>query len=188
MSKRCISWMTLIEVLLAIMIFGTGIVSIFSALSWWVSALYDADKRTTAILLAKEGIDILMFQKKRSLALGLPRNCSNIQLYNDWYECRETLLAWSDVATYTIQYDDTQWYYLQAWEYELLEYGLSDQTWLFQQSQNKNPLYKRRIIISPVPGMEQQRDVLLQVRSEVVYGFWERQKMIYLDSYLWKTE
>jgi Tfp pilus assembly protein PilV len=58
--------MTLIEVLLALIIFGVGILSIMAALSQTISSLQESRLQTQATMLAKEAIDLTIYHKNQN--------------------------------------------------------------------------------------------------------------------------
>jgi type II secretory pathway pseudopilin PulG len=183
------TWMTLIEVLLAMIIFGIWIMSIFSAISWSIGSLQESSKRTTAILLAKEWLDIVLYNKNRALTHGLPWNCAKIsQDTTQAMVCEHNLLEnWETIATYSISYTPS-WFYLEKDGIWHLSYTNTTGWLLFTHEKRGSYLYTRRIIITAVPWYEWNSQLILKVQSEVVYGTAMKEQKVVLDSYVWKTE
>jgi type II secretory pathway pseudopilin PulG len=183
------SWMTLIEVLLAMIIFGIWIMSIFSAISWSIGSLQESSKRTTAILLAKEWIDIVLYNKNKALLYGLPWNCAKIS--EDTRQdmiCEHNLLEdWETIATYAINYTPS-WYFLEKNGIWHLAHTNTTGWLLFTHEKRDSYPYTRRIIVTPVLWYESNTQVILKIQSEVSYGTTMREQKVVLDSYVWKTE
>lgn len=182
-------WMTLIEVLLAMIIFGIWIMSIFSAISWALWSLQESSKKTAAVFLAKEGIDILIYNKNQALSHGLPWNCAAISLDNsNGWICDHTLLDPGEIlATYSIMYDG-RGYHLEKDGLWYLSYSSASWWFLFLNATQQHYDFQRKLIISPVPWYESNSDKVLKVVSEVSYGWNLKNQKVILESYIAKTE
>ncbi len=182
--------MTLIEVLLAMIIFGIWIMSIFSAISWAIGSLQESSKKTTAMFLAKEWIDVMIYNKNKSLALGLPWDCVQITPQNieNWWCDNYLLEEGENIASYSIIYDSNIGYWLEKDSIGYLQQSNLQSWFLFLNANQQQYQFIRKITISVVPGYEAHKDRILKITSEVIYGRWTRQQTVILESYIAKTE
>lgn len=68
-------WMTLIEVMVAIGVFGIGILGVVSLMTNNISALHRAEVQTTATMLANNWLEMLLHTKHTNRLRQLPWDC-----------------------------------------------------------------------------------------------------------------
>ncbi|MEI7477281.1 MAG: prepilin-type N-terminal cleavage/methylation domain-containing protein [bacterium] len=71
---------TLIEVMIALFLFGVGMLTLLRAITYFLSMGQEVRQQAQAVALAKEGIDILYNQKDTNLRRGVQRNCAVIDI------------------------------------------------------------------------------------------------------------
>lgn len=69
---------TVIEIVIALILFGIGIVTLLRAIVYYVAAGEEVRQKSEAILLAKEAIDIVYNQRDTNIRRSVKRNCARI--------------------------------------------------------------------------------------------------------------
>lgn len=190
-----IIWITLIEVLIAIYIFGIGILVILRMLISNISRLYDLRAKDTAVSLAKEAIDIVFNLRDSNIEKWMNRDCGTITYTTSWV-CSNSLLSWSTLSRYIVdvwltwmyslipinstgeaalRYHTWTWYVSSGVSYTWFRYN-HDAVW-GQETQ-----YLRWIEIFPQPTYQSYTDRVLWVRSIVEYTRWSNTKQVMLES------
>jgi len=73
------SWFTLIEIIIALMVFSVGVVVLLQAIIYFLGAWSDANARAQATLLAKEGMELVFTQRDTNLLRWVRWDCAAIK-------------------------------------------------------------------------------------------------------------
>lgn len=76
--KKKYWWFTIIEILIAIVIFGIGIMSLLRAIVYFVASSDEVKQKAVAIMLAKEAIDAIYNQRDTNIMRSVRRDCASI--------------------------------------------------------------------------------------------------------------
>lgn len=112
LTKR-IQGITLVEVMIAIYVFGIGILVILRMVVANITRLYDIRNKDTAVGLAKEGIDLVFHQRDSNIEKGMPRYCSSVVLSGSSRVCERSFLSTGSSMMYSISRPITGLYYFQ---------------------------------------------------------------------------
>lgn len=99
-------WFTIIEILLAIIIFGIGIMTLLRAIIFFVASGDEVKQKAIAILLAKEAMDVVYNQRDTNLRRSVRWDCAHIDVIAP-EACAYRFEAWS---IYRIEFNGTTWY------------------------------------------------------------------------------
>ena len=132
--------MTLLEVLLAVFIFGIGILWVLQIMTQNIGLIDRTKLRAQATLLSKEAMELAFHHRETNVLLGYHRECttrdSNVL---SAYGCSELLTSWSiDSRTYLIA-NNLEWSY--TLEPKII-------TWSFLDKWEKSRLYRSSEIFS----------------------------------------
>ena len=197
MSPRHHQGITLIEVLIAIIVFGVGILAIVSTLTTNILLSERVRLKTTATMLAHEGMDIFYNLKDTNLDKWMNRDCAKIVWdVSIWLSCGEKLLDASSVRQYrTAALDPSQTYTLSRIANtgdDTLLYTHTDGTFTSMThvlSPTLTP-FRRYILVQPVTlasdPQSPQRD-LLKIESHVAYTKGSIRGDVVLESFIGKT-
>lgn len=196
--KKTIRSISLIEVIIAIYVFGIGILVILKMILSNVTWLYDIRTKDTAVWLAKEAIDIVYHLRDSNVQKWMTWHCAVIAATAE-HPCEKYLLwspAWSRwrvnrslTGLYTIDeristWDAQLWYH----EWTIATVWGSQYSWFWYNHDSNNgvaTLYYRWIDITPVDAYSSYTGYVLKVRSTVQYRRWGTDKQVVLESILW---
>lgn len=184
--------------LIAIYIFGIGILVIMRMLISNISWLYDLRAKDTAVSLGKEAMDILFHLRDSNIEKWMQWDCVSISQPSGSRECDGSLLTWS-LNRYKVNWSLTWLYTFEAiattWEATLWYhtgaiYTLSWQsyTWFWYNHDTSNgseTSFIRRVEIFPQTNYPTMTWRVLGVRSIVQYERWWRDNQVILESILW---
>jgi type II secretory pathway pseudopilin PulG len=77
--RRQKPWFTLIEIIIALMVFSVGVVVLLQAIIYFLGAWSDANSRAQATLLAKEGMELVFTQRDTNLLRWVRWDCASIK-------------------------------------------------------------------------------------------------------------
>jgi prepilin-type N-terminal cleavage/methylation domain-containing protein len=176
------SGITLIEVIIAIVIFGIGILSIMKVLGNNILIIQHTKLKTQATLLAKEGIELIYNVRDSNIDRSFVRNCykltSTIQLaidnttQNNSYNCSSwDMLQWW--KKYAIAYDPTAHYQIQEidTQHDGSLYYEENNILTHKQTSFKSP-FRRIISIHPIDTQMNYSSwwLIYQITSTVYYN------------------
>lgn len=78
MTYKSRTGFTLIEVVIAMMIFGVGVLVLLRAILFFIGQGDEARKRAQATLLAKEGLELVLSQRDTNVLRGVQWDCARI--------------------------------------------------------------------------------------------------------------
>ena len=133
------SGITLVEVIIAIVIFGVGILSILKILGNNILIIQHTKLKTQATMLAKEGIEIMYNLRDSNVDRSFERNCIKLVPTQVW-----VTIPWWDGVQETIQassYDCAPWAYIQWSKSYLVWYDQNAHYQIMEQEQNDGRLY-----------------------------------------------
>ncbi len=186
-KKQILSWVTLVEVLFSIIIFGTWILVILTMLTSNVSWIYDIRNRDTALAIAKEWMDIVYHIRDSNLERWQLRNCADLQP-----ECNQLFFTWS-TAQFLLDFDpswmyslipldsidDARIYYhtwiIWTWAIETFWYN-HDPVW------GEETIFSRIIEFDTVDWFSSDSSSVLRLAVRVLYGTPSRPQEITLES------
>lgn len=198
MKTKKISAISLIEVLIAIYIFGIGILVILRMLISNISWLYDLRAKDTAVSLWKEAIDIVFHLRDSNIEKGMTRDCVSV-LFTWWgWICEDDFLT-SSLNRYRLDWSLTWMYQLEPivstgdavlWYHTWIIYTQSWQsyTWFWynhDETSGEETYFVRRIEIFPQTNYPTMTGQVLGVRSIVEYQRWWKTSQVVLESILW---
>lgn len=187
------SGISLIEVVIALFVFGIGILWILRLITQNIATVDDIKIKTQATLLSKEGLEIMIHLRNTNLKKSQPWNCFRIS--ND--ECDEYFLSWEQQKFFTVDmnFSGTELKkisLLNSWDFE--ELFISSQLWFLSgwiigssQSGSKSFQMARYIKIQPVIFSWTIRydDFIIRVQSYVLYKKWSTTWFVMLETFLW---
>ena len=193
------SWITLIEVMIAIIVFGIGVLTVMSMITANIWMLYDIREKDTAIMIAKEWIDLMYHVRDSNIERNGFRNCAITDTNAEW-ACSEYFyddddkyftigmsLTWSyDISVIPTTWDaSTEIRYHTGVLYTSASGATLDGFWYNHISDGgEETIYKRRIAMRPVPWYEAFTWSILEITSHVAYDRWNRSKNITLQSFI----
>ena len=104
--------MTLIEVMIAIIIFWIWVLVVMNMITSNIARLYDIKERDQAVTFAKEAMDIVYHIRDSNLERGQYRNCATIvESWTDPERCWPKFYDSGDEKMFTV-YQDHEWTYV----------------------------------------------------------------------------
>lgn len=198
MKKKSFGGMSLIEVLIAIYIFGIGILVIFRMIISNITWLYDLRAKDTAVSLWKEAIDIVFHLRDSNIEKGVDRDCVSISRPWGIRTCDGSLLTswlnrykldWSLTWLYSLEEITTTWeavLWYHTWELYVLSWQSYTWFWYNHDTSSWVPTsFVRWIEVFPQTNYPTETWYVLWIRSRVEYQKWWITKEIVLESILW---
>lgn len=193
-KKNLYSGMTLLEVLVALMVFGTGVLVIMLMMTRNISRMQEIKLKTTATLLSKEWLELIYYIRDTNIKQSMYRDC--IQKDVSTSSCiRSFLENWQQNAKYTVGST-------AAWELRIEPLVNPEDARLFLQKDSEaaqryvhtydgsgapaleSTPYSRTITISAASWYENHADTVLSLRSTVTYQKWSTQWEVTLESFI----
>lgn len=192
------SWVTLIEVVFAIIVFGTWILVVLSTITTNIGWIYDIKEKDTALSIAKEWIDIVYHIRDSNLDRGLFWDCSEIDLSEPdacgWYFYDSSwvtkhILEFDKDWLYSMEDFTTTWNALIYYhEWVLYTLWWVDEQWFWYDHNSawwEATIYTRIIEFRPVTWYEAFTWFVLEVTSRVLYDRWSNPQEVVLQSIIW---
>lgn len=166
-----ISAMTLIEVVIAILIFGIWISSIYQAIAQSTSSMYHSQQKMQAILLAKEAIDIVRYNQKRAIQEGIGRDCL-VWKKEQWStNCSQKILSNNQlIHRIIITYPTVEEYTISAWEQSYLSIKTDDNQTAITTVSPNDASFRRIIEFSEHDSYVWYTDRIIALKVTVSYG------------------
>lgn len=198
--KKPIKAVTLIEVMLALLVFGIGILTILRLLTENSWRIYDIRSKDTSILLAKEAIEIAYNARDSNKAKDMFWNCALVDTWASSNWCDDFFYMWWGYTYYLATRDMEGKYILSGisstWidttMLYLHEQDILDASWnvlvTWASRYDHNPagwtptIYSRYLAFAPVSGYVNATWLILQVESHVTYKRWWRERKVILES------
>lgn len=198
MKTRGRKAITLVEVLIAIYIFGIGVLVILRMIISNIARLYDLRAKDTAVSLGKEAMDIIFHLRDSNIEKWMTWDCRAISLQWTSWECDGSLLTWT-LNRYRLNRSLTWLYELEPisdtgeavlWYHSWIIYTRSwtNYTWFRYNHETdgwQSTSYVRWIEVFPQTNYPNQTGLVLWVRSIVHYQRWWRDNNVILESILW---
>lgn len=197
MSIKRFSWMTILEVMIAITLFGTGILVILSMITKNISRVYEVKQRDAASLLAKEGLEVLYNLRDSNIDRWIEWSCA---AFSSWAtdNCSWYFYQWNSwYSLYTIDLSSTWRYTMQS----ISSTGstrLYLHTWLIEQQDGTDIItwfwythnsgwwvvsdFRRYLLFKPMSLYPTNTGDILYVASYVEYNLWSKTKSVVLES------
>lgn len=189
---------TLIEVLIAIYIFGIGVLVIMRMIISNIFRLYDLRAKDVAVGLGKEAMDIVFHLRDSNIEKSMRRDCREVlQTWPSWSCPNSLLTSWMNM--YRINFSLTWLYAIEeiftTWD-AVLRYhtgvlytqSWSSYTW-FWYSHNttagQETEFSRWIEVFPQQNYPTMTWRVLGVRSIVQYQRWSNIRQVVIESILW---
>lgn len=170
-TQSKISAMTLIEVVIAILIFGIWISSIYQAIAQSTSSMYHSQQKMQAILLAKEAVDIIRYNQKRALQEGIGRDCLVWEQTQWSIQCNQTVLPSNQlIHRITIGYPSTITYSIAAWEQSYLAIETLNNQLQIQTVPQQDASFRRMIEFTEHDAYVWYTDRIVALTATVAYG------------------
>lgn len=195
-SKK--QWVTLVEVIFAILIFWTWILVILSMITQNIRWIYDIKEKDTALAIAKEWIDIVYHLRDSNLERGLFWDCAEIDL-SEPNACWSYFYDNSGITKYRVNFDKDALYtmepitvasqaeiYYHTWT--LYTFSWTNVEWFWY---NHDPIwwefsqYLRHIEFRPLAWYEAFTWFVLELTSRVSYMRWDELEEVVLQSVIW---
>lgn len=187
---------TLIEVVIAIYVFGVGILVILRMLISNIGWLYDIKTKDMAVSLAKEGIDIVFHQRDSNIEKGMPRYCAGVIFSWGNRTCERDFLNGGTSGVYIVSRPitglytfspsvgtaDRQLRYHSGIIYSLSGIDYPGVRYTHEMTGGTVSNFSRRLTFSPVSAYPTATGYVLEVTSTVEYVRWTRIKQIVLES------
>lgn len=104
--KKISKGFTIIEILIAIIIFGVGIMTLLRAIVYFVAASDEVKQKAVWILLAKEAMDIVYNQRDTNLMRSVRWDCAHI----DATQPDACSYRFQAGKTYRVEFNGFSWY------------------------------------------------------------------------------
>lgn len=196
------SWMTLIEVMIAIIIFWTWVLVVMWTITsniWW---LYEIREKDAAIMIAKEWIDLMYHIRDSNIERSGFWNCAITNVaaedacdeffYDDsdkYFTVGMSLSGAYDVNVIASTWDiSTAVWYHSGTLYTQSSWGVDTNFTGFwynhDSSGGEDSGFRRWIILKPVIWYETNTGSILEVTSEVRYMRWSNERSVVLQSFI----
>ena len=202
--KQSFSWVTLFEVLTAIMIFGTWILVLLSMIWSNVTRIRTIRLKDDATMLAKEWMEIMYNLRDSNLEKWLLWYCGEFNnslaskcafdLYQGW-TWTNYIIDWTWNDTDDTMYElrpmnslDEARLYFHTWTVNLSWWLTQDISWYNHLATwwEVTP-YSRYVTIAPTAPYASHTWKILQLQVHVIADQWVRQYDVVLESLIWDT-
>lgn len=182
-----LAWMTLLEVMTALLVFGTGVLVIMLTMTKNIARVQEIKLKTTATMLAKEWIETMYYLRDTNIKQAMYRDC--VEKDEQTSACLSRLLEqWAQEAKYVVSVN-------LSWTMSVLPLTDTQNGKLYLKSSDQGSVryvnepgeitpYTRVITILPVPAFEQSTDKILAIRSSVSYAKWNTTGEVILESFI----
>lgn len=181
---------TVIEILIAIIIFGIGIMSLLRAIVYFVASSDEVKQKAVAIMLAKEAIDAVYNQRDTNLMRSVRWDCASIDALKPeacayrfesgkTYRVEFNWLTWFSISNPTMTWTWTTWN-------QLYIHTINGVT-MYTHEVNNNPSpFMRYIEFSQADlwGSWFSTDHVLKITVNVPYIRGDSQRKVVLESLL----
>lgn len=105
-----LTWLTLIEIMIAMFVFGVGILSILTMITQNISLIDRVKTQTNASIYAKEWIELIYQIRNTNILLARKRNCaiSNPDAETEQELCQHFFLSGEDTSQWLLVWFDPQ--------------------------------------------------------------------------------
>lgn len=208
MFTKKITWLSLIEVLIAILVFAVGILAVLQLTVRTLTSIHQIQLRSQGTQLAAQWLELMETIRNTNIQKWLPRDCIQGEIVQGAYTClldfrsagivsvamnHEQIDSGSQpyMAVATIQWGDDR----QLWEQARmflhtgsLWWSAGEFSW-FDHDQSGTPTaYARYIEFQPVPTLSQQaHDYVVRVVSHVMMRQWSYEGSVVLETLLGKV-
>jgi len=200
------AWLTLVEVIFAIIIFWLWIIVIMSLLSSNIWRMYDIREKDTALTISKEGIDLVYHLRDSNIERWMYWNCADIDFWAP-DNCADYFYVDEWTKSYVIDWDGSTWYSLNevvdpsdtnlyyhtgtlysfSWWAETLD-------WYFYNHQPLNgwvawelTKFRRTIEFRALSWYATWTWNVLEITSKVEYDRGDEVRSVILQSIIWDT-
>jgi hypothetical protein len=190
-------WITILEVTIAIILFGTWILVILSMITRNVSWVNEIKQRDTAVSLAKEGMELMYNVRDSNIDKWLARSCA-VYLSGAPNNCSDYFYQWSSgYSLYSIHLSidgrytmsplsdtGTSWLYLHTWLIEQQDWTsiLTGFWYTHESTWGRLSNFRRYLVFTPMGLYPTETGEILYVASYVEYQLWNRTKSVVLES------
>ncbi len=190
---------TLIEVLMALIVFGIWILTILRLLTENSRWIYDIKSKDVSVLLAKEWIEIAYHMRDSNKEKDMFWNCARVDTwalnscgdyFYEWGGATYYLATWDMQGTYQLSWITSTW--LAVTTLYLHDTNIYDASWTVivtwwtwynhQTSWWTATIYSRYLKFTPVSGYVNDTWFILQVESHVTYTRGGRSRDVVLES------
>lgn len=181
---------TVIEILIAIIIFGIGIMSLLRAIVYFVESSDEVKQKAVAIMLAKEAIDAIYNQRDTNLLRSVRWDCASI----DPLKPEACAYRFESGKTYRVEFN---WFtgftisdpaLTSTWStWNQLYIHTNNWVDMYTHEVNTNPSpFTRYVEFSPADfgGTGLSTDHVLKITVNVPYIRWDWQRKVILESLL----
>ncbi len=177
---------TIIEILIAIIIFGIGIMSLLRAIVYFVASSDEVKQKAVAIMLAKEAIDIIYNQRDTNVMRSVRWDCASI----DAIKPEACAYRFESGKTYRVEFNGFSWFTISnaaltsTWSsWNQLYIHTNNWVDVYTHEVNDNPSpFARYIQFSPADfgGTGLSTDHVLKITVNVPYirGDWQRKVVL----------
>ncbi len=162
--------LSIIEILIALIVFGTGILVILKIL--WANILF-VDRvwlRAQATFLAQENLELLFTHRMANYKLGNQWDCVDVDCNN---------VIWKDGARYVNFYLNNDWYSIEisntSWDLEKFQMSLIDGLWTKGAQQVKWSVFWRYLDFSPFWSQADGKYLPMEeIKSVISVAWWQK--------------
>lgn len=127
-------WITLVEVLIAIIVFGVGLITILAMISKNISVVDRLELRTKSTFLAKQWIEIVYNKRDSNLQRWVKWNCVDM---DSSYNCNKFFKKWDSYKVFL----NLTWYYSIKSTDKLFESNLLyKHFWMIKKESSGEPI------------------------------------------------
>lgn len=193
---------TVIELIIAILIFGTGIIAVMQLLLFDIDKWQDVELKTMSTVVAKEWMELMYnIRDTNNISYRKWSELSYDEYFEDgkYYKLSHSL-TWGDINTIDIweyssvpEFDEVQLFY-HTWDIYEPTYGdVWTGAFWYSHEENDNPTFYGRYIeltkayLEPEMSFDNQEQVY-KIRSVGLYKKWGKEWEIVLESFIsnWK--
>jgi type II secretory pathway pseudopilin PulG len=188
--KKQRAWFTIIEILIAIVIFGIGMISLLRAIVYFVASADEAKQKAVGIMLAKEAMDVIYNQRDTNSMRSVRWDCASINILKP----EACAYRFESGKTYRVEFNGFTWFTISdpaltsTWSsWNQLYLHTNNGIDLYTHEANDRPsVYTRYVQFSPANfgGSGLDMDHVLKITVNVTYIQWEENRKVILESLL----
>lgn len=188
-------WITLIELLIAIIVFWIWVLYIISTIIWNVRYVTQVNLKTQATFLAKEWIEMVYNLVDTNISKWINWNCSDLDIdyvctdfiwnTNNFYKI--SYITWSSyLISPTVDDFNDNVLFFHTWDVNWFEWFWFDHNSSWEETVFSRYLYFTWIYSEPDWGIL-DKNKILKVSSYVEYRMGVNTWSVVIESFIWKT-
>ncbi len=181
-------WFTLIEIMIVLLVFSIGVLAVLKLILYNMNTMSELDAKTTATLLAKEGIELAYNTRDSNRLASLPRDCIVNKQYDGNIEtnvCAYHFLNNNWLRALEIKNETITWIPID--EKNNAQLFSTDQGTYTHTTTEKKTIFSRYLVFTGVQDNEKiiETGHILKIESHVHYQRWWKTGEVVLEGFIW---